>query len=218
MALQNHYIPILGNVQNFLASHGVSAANGDGGSSSATAAASAAAAALAAIAGAGKNGSIPIPPLADLDSIEFGVHFAAAAAAAAAAGLPMGRLGSLGMGLAGTNIQTGPAGTTSVDGRANSTSIGAMGPSLLHRSAGLGPTESMEAAWKEGKKEAQERTTLAMCRNRGTQRRGRSPPTSVALQEGLVMQEKAEALRHLIWTKTVQTVFQELMGGFVPRK
>ncbi|KAF8813005.1 hypothetical protein BYT27DRAFT_7085525 [Phlegmacium glaucopus] len=37
-------------------------------------------------------------PLSDLDSLEFGVHFAAAAAAAAAAGVAMG--GSMGMGMA----------------------------------------------------------------------------------------------------------------------
>jgi len=141
VALQSYYIPILGNVQNFLANHGASVASRDGASNSATAAASAAAAALAAIAGAGRNGSLPIPPLADLDSIEFGVHFAAAAAAAAAAGLPMGGLGSLGMGLGGINVQMGPANTTSGDGKAASTSIGAMSPSLLHGGVGLGPTE-----------------------------------------------------------------------------
>ena len=141
VALQNYYIPILGNVQNFLANHGASAASRDGASNSATAAASAAAAALAAIAGAGRNGSLPIPPLADLDSIEFGVHFAAAAAAAAAAGLPMGGLGSLGMGLAGINVQMGLANTPSGDGKGNSTSIDATTPSLLHDDAGLGPTE-----------------------------------------------------------------------------
>lgn len=135
MALQNYYLPILGNVQSFLSNHGAS--GGDGGNNTT---ASAAAAALAAVTGAGRNGSGPIPPLADIDSIEFGVHFAAAAAAAAAAGLPMGGLGSLGMGLANINVRMGPASAISADGSAGLTSIGAMGPSLLPDGAGLSPT------------------------------------------------------------------------------
>ncbi|KAF8159853.1 hypothetical protein B0H34DRAFT_655742 [Crassisporium funariophilum] len=69
MALQSYYMPILGGVQSFLAG---AAANG----------------------GAGRNGQLPAD-LADLDSIEFGVHFAAAAAAAAAAGVAMGGLGGV---------------------------------------------------------------------------------------------------------------------------
>jgi hypothetical protein len=67
--------------------------------------------------------------LADIDSIEFGVHFAAAATAAAAAGLPMGGLGTLGTGPVGINVHMGPAGAASVDGR---TDIGAISPSPLH--------------------------------------------------------------------------------------
>ena len=134
MTLQNYYLPILGNVQNFLATHGVSAPSGDGGSSNA---ATAAAAALAAFAGAGRTGSIPIPPLADVDSIEFGVHFAAAAAAAAAAGLPMGGLSTLGMGLEGINMHLGQAGAD--DGKVD-TSIGRISPSPLCDVGGLGTT------------------------------------------------------------------------------
>jgi len=103
IALQNYYLPILGNVQNFLAGHGASTDSINGNiANSATAAA--AAAALAAVTSAGRNGSLPMPQLSDLDSIEFGVHFAAAAAAAAAAGIHMGGLGSFGS--AGSNIDS----------------------------------------------------------------------------------------------------------------
>lgn len=86
MALQNYYLPILGNVQHFLADHG---RGNDSGNATA-----AAAAALAAVTGDGKNIS---SSLADLESIEFGVHFAAAAAVAVAAGVPMSGLGNLGL-------------------------------------------------------------------------------------------------------------------------
>lgn len=96
-ALHNYYMPILGGVQNFLA--GASAADPSGLDTSAntTTAATAAAAALAAVADAGRNGQLSLP-LGNIDSVEFGVHLAAAAAAAAAAGVAMGGLGGLGMG------------------------------------------------------------------------------------------------------------------------
>ncbi|PPQ72447.1 hypothetical protein CVT26_003776 [Gymnopilus dilepis] len=114
MALQNYYMPILGSVQNLLASatHAssvVEGANNDGSAdpngnntSSTTTAAAAAAAALAAVAGAGRNGQLPLP-LSELDSVDLGIHFAAAAAAAAA----IGGLGSLGLGLPGMNSLLG---------------------------------------------------------------------------------------------------------------
>lgn len=104
IALQNYYLPILGNVQNFLAGHG---ASGDSINGNSATAAAAAAAALAAVTSAGRNGPLPMPQLSDLDSIEFGVHFAAAAAAAAAAGLHMGGLGSFGLADSNMNSLTG---------------------------------------------------------------------------------------------------------------
>lgn len=105
IALQNYYLPILGNVQNFLAGHGASADSINGNSATAAAAA----AALAAVTSAGRNGPLPMPQLSDLDSIEFGVHFAAAAAAAAAAGIHMGGLGSFGLADSNMNSLTGMA-------------------------------------------------------------------------------------------------------------
>ncbi|PPR06158.1 hypothetical protein CVT24_000705 [Panaeolus cyanescens] len=124
MALQNYYMPILGTVQSFLAANAAAVASGNGvnpgditedgtnpnpslpsldnTATTANTAAAAAAAALAAITGAatGRGGQLPVS-LADLDSIEFGVHFAAAAAAAAAAGVAMG---GLGFGFPGMNM------------------------------------------------------------------------------------------------------------------
>ncbi len=103
MALQNYYLPILGNVQHFLADQG----RGNGNDSGSTLAG---AAALAAV--TGDSGNI-LSPLADLESIEFGVHLAAAAAAAVAAGVPMSGLGNLGMGLANMNMGMGMGDITS---------------------------------------------------------------------------------------------------------
>ena len=113
MALQSYYMPILGGVQNFLAGAAMGNGGGAGDRNNPTnnnTPAAAAAEALAAVAGAGRNGQLHFPmppgPLSDLDSLEFGVHFAAAAAAAAAAGVAMGGLGGLGMslGMNGMNI------------------------------------------------------------------------------------------------------------------
>ena len=111
MALQSYYMPILGGVQSLLAGATAIGNAGDRNNANNTVnnnsntAVAAAAAALAAVAGAGagagRNGQSHMPPgpLSDLDSLEFGVHFAAAAAAAAAAGVAMGGLGGLGMSL-----------------------------------------------------------------------------------------------------------------------
>jgi len=132
MALQSYYMPILGGVQSFLAGAAAIGNNGAGDRNNNThvnnnnntsnnnngnTAAATAAAALAAVAGAGggtgRNGQLQFPmppgPLSDLDSLEFGVHFAAAAAAAAAAGVAMGGLGGLGMslGMNGMNMSVG---------------------------------------------------------------------------------------------------------------
>jgi hypothetical protein len=106
MALQSYYMPILGGVQSLLAG---AAAAGDGNNTNVNnntnnTAMAAAAAALAGVAGvasggAGRNLPMPSGPLSNIDSLEFGVHFAAAAAAAAAAGVAMGGLGGLGMSL-----------------------------------------------------------------------------------------------------------------------
>lgn len=131
MALQSYYMPILGGVQSFLAgAAAISSGGGTGDRNNTSAnnnnnnianntgntAMAAAAAALAAVAGAGagRNGQLHFPmppgPLSDLDSLEFGVHFAAAAAAAAAAGVAMGGLGGLGMSLMGMNMPMGGGG------------------------------------------------------------------------------------------------------------
>ena len=114
MALQNYYMPILGGVQSLLAGASAMSNSGDRNNNTnvnnntvnnnrSNTAVAAAAAALAAVAGAGagRNGQSHMQPgpLSDLDSLEFGVHFAAAAAAAAAAGVAMGGLGGLGMSL-----------------------------------------------------------------------------------------------------------------------
>ncbi len=108
MALQNYYMPLLGGVQNMLANASESGGNN-------TTAAAVAAAALAAVAGGGKNGHLSLP-FSDLESVEFGVHFAAAAAAAAAAGVAMGGLGGLGMELAGMNLGLGMNSPTGFSG------------------------------------------------------------------------------------------------------
>ncbi|KAF9054702.1 hypothetical protein BJ165DRAFT_1399875 [Panaeolus papilionaceus] len=127
IALQNYYMPILGTVQNFLAANAAAIATGTNPNSNtagedssdpnqpthtnttANTAAAAAAAALAAITNAGttRAGQLPVS-LADLDSIEFGVHFAAAAAAAAAAGVAMGGLGGMDFGFPSTNMGHAP--------------------------------------------------------------------------------------------------------------
>jgi hypothetical protein len=123
MALQNYYMPILGGVQSFLAGN-VTHGNAEGGNNNSnTTAAAAAAAALAAVANAGRNGQLSLP-LNDMDSIEFGVHFAAAAAAAAAAGVAMGGLGGLGMGLAGMNMTMGMGTAASTGGGGHGGSTG----------------------------------------------------------------------------------------------
>ncbi|PPQ80663.1 hypothetical protein CVT25_001625 [Psilocybe cyanescens] len=106
LSLQDYYLPPIGGTQRFMAAAaGGDAAGNDGhrSSSNTAAAAAAAAAAISAVTGSGRNEQVPIP-MSDLDSLEFGVHFAAAAAAAAAAGVAMGGLGSLGLGLAGMSL------------------------------------------------------------------------------------------------------------------
>ncbi|KAH9479745.1 hypothetical protein JR316_0008340 [Psilocybe cubensis] len=101
LSLQDYYLPPMAGSQRFM---GVGETDVDGENRNASnAAAAAAAAAISAVTAAGRNGQIPLP-MSDLDSLEFGVHFAAAAAAAAAAGVAMGSLGSLGLGLAGMSL------------------------------------------------------------------------------------------------------------------
>jgi len=124
MALENYYLPILGNVQHFLADQG----RGNGINSRSTLAA---AAALAAV--TGDSGNIS-SPLADLESIEFGVHLAAAAAAAVAAGVP---IGNLGMGLANMNMGIGMGDITSGAGRVDSGEAERSSPPLQASSAAL---------------------------------------------------------------------------------
>lgn len=121
-ALHSYYMPILGGVQNFLA--GASAADPNGLDN--TTAAAAAAAALAAVADAGRNGQLSLP-LGNIDSVEFGVHLAAAAAAAAAAGVAIGGLGGFGMGMmdnmgAGMGMSNG--GNSGMTGVENSIGLG----------------------------------------------------------------------------------------------
>ena len=102
-ALQSYYMPILGGVQSLLAGAATGDRNNTNANNSGNTAVAAAAAALAAVTGATGGGArnLPMPPgpISDLDSLEFGVHFAAAAAAAAAAGVAMGGLSGLGMSL-----------------------------------------------------------------------------------------------------------------------
>ncbi|KAF9523379.1 hypothetical protein CPB83DRAFT_862994 [Crepidotus variabilis] len=64
---------------------------------------------------------MPLPPLSELNSLEFGVHFAAAAAAAAAAGIPMSGFANLGTGLNGLDLDMGGIESGVIEDESNDT-------------------------------------------------------------------------------------------------